>query len=662
MPRIPTRTEPYSSPARQQRHFKSKRDRTLKALGSASYINGSQFAVILVSAKGEVETYASELFKSKLGQWFDEPTKSEASRIVLDDRVSRANAPRHQHAVEVEIADEDGGVYSVSGDVLAMRTGSAGPDEESRSPYKHHVPITPEGSPTPSPSRPRLRPQLSAVDVALANQIFADGIDVEEQLTPSSSTLTPSTTDTVTSINSGSSASPLDEWFCNQFHRLQQTTTKLVAKCWIKVIEPKKQNKFPYQKGDASKPDWWPQTLRHKEPDHLLKAERNSLLLAILNSGRVPVARLEHCTMENIAQIDENKVPILREIFDMAKEQEMRRKDPKYQLRIPLTFIAATSRDVSPAEEKHVDSAPATIDTQKTTAAVAQDGEQTLWAHHMAQAQLLLQHQHQQHPEQQHLINNVALSRSESLSSKSSTTRRRATRNAGQSAAATVPSESPFAVVEQCNRSRNSHIVAPIPRAIAQSEIHAQPLAAPWDPSGENQYPATMAGQTFHPPPFRSFTEPSFLPPPHPSDHKELQDMLSRTASMPMLAPHELFQLVPDHHHFVGGPQFPPMSPNSAGAAAAAAAHWMMQWNQLPQEASSQMPGFVFPDVLSAGLAGQQVWPDHVQMDENAITEEQHQDASPTTDVQAPSSYRPMSQEGDFDQMTASWLLSSVAS
>ena len=70
MPRIPIRIEPYSSPSKQHRHYKSKRDQVLRALGKAAYINGSQFALLLVSARGDVETYASEALQNRLDPWF----------------------------------------------------------------------------------------------------------------------------------------------------------------------------------------------------------------------------------------------------------------------------------------------------------------------------------------------------------------------------------------------------------------------------------------------------------------------------------------------------------------------------------------------------------------------------------------------------------------
>jgi hypothetical protein len=56
-----------------------------------------------------------------------------------------------------------------------------------------------------------------------------------------------------------------------RFRQLQQSGCKVVAKAWIKVIEPKKQTRYPYNRGEESKPEWWPSDVRHKEPDHLMK-------------------------------------------------------------------------------------------------------------------------------------------------------------------------------------------------------------------------------------------------------------------------------------------------------------------------------------------------------------------------------------------------------
>lgn len=59
----------------------------------------------------------------------------------------------------------------------------------------------------------------------------------------------------------------------------QQNACKLIAKAWIKAVEPKKQSTHPYTGKDDKAPDWWPrpwgstkdEKVRHKEPDHLLR-------------------------------------------------------------------------------------------------------------------------------------------------------------------------------------------------------------------------------------------------------------------------------------------------------------------------------------------------------------------------------------------------------
>ncbi len=64
-----------------------------------------------------------------------------------------------------------------------------------------------------------------------------------------------------------------------RFRNLQQSACKIIAKAWIKLIEPRKQSNHPYTGSDAKAPEWWPKPwgptkegkVRHKEPDHLHK-------------------------------------------------------------------------------------------------------------------------------------------------------------------------------------------------------------------------------------------------------------------------------------------------------------------------------------------------------------------------------------------------------
>lgn len=64
-----------------------------------------------------------------------------------------------------------------------------------------------------------------------------------------------------------------------RFKNCQQTACKLIAKAWVKAVEPKKQSTHPYTGSDEKAPAWWPKPwgptkddkVRHKEPDHLYK-------------------------------------------------------------------------------------------------------------------------------------------------------------------------------------------------------------------------------------------------------------------------------------------------------------------------------------------------------------------------------------------------------
>ncbi|KAJ6076860.1 hypothetical protein N7499_008841 [Penicillium canescens] len=76
----------------------------------------------------------------------------------------------------------------------------------------------------------------------------------------------------------------------------QQINCRAIAKAFIRFIEPRKQVKHPYNggkpppgsapgtKGDPekTKPEWWPHTIMHREPDHLKKEDRIKLLLHII--------------------------------------------------------------------------------------------------------------------------------------------------------------------------------------------------------------------------------------------------------------------------------------------------------------------------------------------------------------------------------------------
>ncbi|ODA81218.1 hypothetical protein RJ55_04182 [Drechmeria coniospora] len=135
-----------------------------------------------------------------------------------------------------------------------------------------------------------------------------------------------------------------------RFKNCQQTACKLIAKAWVKAVEPKKQSTHPYTGSDEKAPEWWPKPwgptkddkVRHKEPDHLYKRERVHLLAHILrlvvepNGKQHPdiqklglnVKKLEETTNEALSaffmdnESNAKKRPYLNEIFKMARQEE----------------------------------------------------------------------------------------------------------------------------------------------------------------------------------------------------------------------------------------------------------------------------------------------------------------------------------------------------
>lgn len=390
MPRIPVRTEPYASPSRQHRHFKNKRDQVLRALGKAAYINGSHFAIMWVTASGQAETYASDAFQERLEDWFDKAgIKEEGIRLVLErnGKVGKSDSTSSSRLDRDDAAGDDAAGGAGSGDsddggededdddddgaLTATGSRSAGPSTMNNTPMiaceDVFGPVPSSSSPSVSGSSNSLlapnnglaasrlnRKPLALLDTNSTNQQFSAqllavpgsaGDDEKYMRAPMSAPLPNS--DAQKSLmrppmlcRTGSHAAPGSKltqvtlpnvaartaFFELRFGQMQQGMCKTVAKAWIKIIEPKKQTRCPYNKGEEGKPEWWPEGVRHKEPDHLMKPERHALLLTILRSPKIKVARLQLATAEVVAMIRADKVNLLMDVYRIAREEERLRQ------------------------------------------------------------------------------------------------------------------------------------------------------------------------------------------------------------------------------------------------------------------------------------------------------------------------------------------------
>ncbi|KAJ6088058.1 hypothetical protein N7499_004240, partial [Penicillium canescens] len=158
-------------------------------------------------------------------------------------------------------------------------------------------------------------------------------------------------------------------YYTKVFENLQQTNCRLIAKAYVKLVEPRKQVFYPYNgrktvagkthelTPDETKPPWWPSGVRHREPDHLPKAERIRLLVHILcelyTSHGVTAQKLKAAEQPVRRQIfPTGRVHLLDELYYVREMEEnflAARNEGEPRVCISPTnfpdFEVATSRD-----------------------------------------------------------------------------------------------------------------------------------------------------------------------------------------------------------------------------------------------------------------------------------------------------------------------------
>ncbi|KAF4218227.1 hypothetical protein CNMCM6805_000651 [Aspergillus fumigatiaffinis] len=120
----------------------------------------------------------------------------------------------------------------------------------------------------------------------------------------------------------------------------RQVNCRHILKAFIKFIEPRKQAKHPYnggkppagappgKKGDPekTKPEWWPANVVHKEPDHLRKDQRLSLLIHFIRKlGRFGITtdQLQEIAHDCKRQLSgPQRLQILDEVFGVRRIEE----------------------------------------------------------------------------------------------------------------------------------------------------------------------------------------------------------------------------------------------------------------------------------------------------------------------------------------------------
>ncbi|KAJ9255358.1 hypothetical protein DTO280E4_4255 [Paecilomyces variotii] len=131
------------------------------------------------------------------------------------------------------------------------------------------------------------------------------------------------------------------KYYERAFDAFQQLNCRVIAKAFIKLVEPRKQVNHPYNgrkiasgsspeqrlDPEMTKPRWWPQGVTHKEPDHLLKAERIRLLIHILrelgDSHGITAEKLRDAGQDVRRQIQPTeRLKVLDEIYNVRSAEE----------------------------------------------------------------------------------------------------------------------------------------------------------------------------------------------------------------------------------------------------------------------------------------------------------------------------------------------------
>ncbi|KAL4810185.1 hypothetical protein BDV18DRAFT_156552 [Aspergillus unguis] len=136
----------------------------------------------------------------------------------------------------------------------------------------------------------------------------------------------------------------LQTYYQKAFEEFQQLNCRVIAKAFVKLAEPRKQVKYPYngkrnvpgsmnsgslpRDPEMTKPPWWPEGVIHREPDHLQKSARIHLLVHILCHMRhspheVTAARLKDACQDVRRQLQGRGPQVLDEIFYVREMEEL---------------------------------------------------------------------------------------------------------------------------------------------------------------------------------------------------------------------------------------------------------------------------------------------------------------------------------------------------
>jgi hypothetical protein len=294
-----TRTRPLKNGARRRRHHDQSRGQILRALAKASFVNGSQWAIVWVTAQGEPEVFGSEVFRDNLSTWFAGAggIQQQAQQLVDADRhgcIARSQLV----GADLVVCDGSGSVIMTvsqdeDGGFVEMDLGPEVDDAMEAVDVFGMFTAAPVSTSIPNEWRPTISPSslsLSALNIptspdyvparmtrSISTYAINDADDIPVTISPQ---LSPSRSPSSRKVAAAAPATALQPvvftplsltaWYADKLGALQQKAAKTVCREWIGVVEPQLLDPNAYDHG-TSRPTWWPSTVRWKPSDSLVK-------------------------------------------------------------------------------------------------------------------------------------------------------------------------------------------------------------------------------------------------------------------------------------------------------------------------------------------------------------------------------------------------------
>lgn len=228
-----------------------------------AHATSSQFLLIICDSAGSLEMQATSAFQGYRDKWITEQVKQEARQIAVSAANEKKVRRRRDSGIDKKATQQDK-VQVVQHEEEEEEDGW-GDEEHEQTMSQDHT------------ARMHSLTSHDSIGMRVGNRLSLDDSTASKKRKPNPRDRRGSSASEFDGISQDYQQLAIGDrdavttFYMTRLRQMQQLMCKVVAKAWIKVIEPKKQSNFPYNRGDESKPNWWPADVRHKEPDHLMK-------------------------------------------------------------------------------------------------------------------------------------------------------------------------------------------------------------------------------------------------------------------------------------------------------------------------------------------------------------------------------------------------------